>query len=467
MVTDNGFLSFRNSQQTEVRGTLMHLTRNQVVFEVYNPYSIVQLSEVLSDLRIRRGERTLYHGRAVVSNLVNTGLMLITSATLVDPWSDLAEFETSTDLSSDITAFVDDWNTANSQLLPPFQLAVSKLRNFLEELSRWVDQGETAGGLREDQADDERQRAFVDTIEHGCIEQLSQLYGAFEAEARQVPSEIATAHRAFAQRELHPLTLCAPFVHRTFSKPLGYAGDYEMVNMILRDPTEGSSSYARLINRLYLKLGPAEAHRNRIARLQEILRTEARRVQSAGQTFRALNIGCGPAHELQGLAATESWLADADIELLDFNQETLEHARVGIAAAAATKGFTPGTRFTHKSIHELLKDASPRRGSVTPERRYDLVYCAGLFDYLSDKVCQRLLKLFVAMTKAGGLVVTTNVHPANPIRCNMEYLLEWHLIYRDESAMQTIAPPGHANTVYPEDTGLNVFLETRLADLLE
>ena len=43
-------------------------------------------------------------------------------------------------------------------------------------------------------------------------------------------------HEAYLRRHLHPLLLCSPFAYRTYQKPLGYAGDYEMVNMIVRDP---------------------------------------------------------------------------------------------------------------------------------------------------------------------------------------------------------------------------------------
>jgi extracellular factor (EF) 3-hydroxypalmitic acid methyl ester biosynthesis protein len=46
------FIICRNSQGAEVRGTLHRLTRYLAVFEVYNPYSIVQLSEVLNDFRL-------------------------------------------------------------------------------------------------------------------------------------------------------------------------------------------------------------------------------------------------------------------------------------------------------------------------------------------------------------------------------------------------------------------------------
>ena len=71
------FIICRNSHGVELRGTLHRLTRHLAVFEVYNPYSIVQLSEVLSGFRIMMNERMIYSGRAIIANLVNTGIMLI------------------------------------------------------------------------------------------------------------------------------------------------------------------------------------------------------------------------------------------------------------------------------------------------------------------------------------------------------------------------------------------------------
>jgi extracellular factor (EF) 3-hydroxypalmitic acid methyl ester biosynthesis protein len=84
------FIICRNSQGVEVRGTLHRLTRYLGVFEVYNPYSIVQLSEVLNDFRIMMNDRVVYSGRAVIANLVNTGIMLICEASLTDEgWIDI------------------------------------------------------------------------------------------------------------------------------------------------------------------------------------------------------------------------------------------------------------------------------------------------------------------------------------------------------------------------------------------
>src|SRR5674476_1148315 len=53
-------ITFRNSQGEAVRGTLTNVQRRSLVIEIYNPYSIVQVSEVLSDLTIRSGERNIY-----------------------------------------------------------------------------------------------------------------------------------------------------------------------------------------------------------------------------------------------------------------------------------------------------------------------------------------------------------------------------------------------------------------------
>jgi extracellular factor (EF) 3-hydroxypalmitic acid methyl ester biosynthesis protein len=86
------------------------------------------------------------------------------------------------------------------------------------------------------------------------------------------------------------------------------------------------------------------------------------------------------------------------------------------------------------------------------------VYCAGLFDYLSDRTCKRLMQHFYNLATPGGLVVSTNVHKNNPVRYFMEHIMEWHLIYRDEAKMQALAPDGKVRL---DVTGINVFLEVR------
>ena len=89
-------ISFKNSQNLKAQGTLLKLSQNHIVFEVYKPYSIVQLSEVLNDVKIVSNNDIIYSGKVVVTNLINTGLLLIVSATLVDSWCE--KFKSSNEL---------------------------------------------------------------------------------------------------------------------------------------------------------------------------------------------------------------------------------------------------------------------------------------------------------------------------------------------------------------------------------
>jgi extracellular factor (EF) 3-hydroxypalmitic acid methyl ester biosynthesis protein len=64
----------------------------------------------------------------------------------------------------------------------------------------------------------------------------------------------------------------------------------------------------------------------------------------------------------------------------------------------------------------------------------------------------------------GGLLIVTNVEPANPSRHGMEHLLDWHLNYRRAGDLAALKPDGASadeTRVYADDTGVNVFLEVR------
>ena len=59
-------VSFKNSQGLVAQGTLVQLSRQKVVFEVYNPYSVVQLSEVITEMKISQGDRDTYQGLSLI-----------------------------------------------------------------------------------------------------------------------------------------------------------------------------------------------------------------------------------------------------------------------------------------------------------------------------------------------------------------------------------------------------------------
>ena len=69
---------------------------------------------------------------------------------------------------------------------------------------------------------------------------------------------------------------------------------------------------------------------------------------------------------------------------------------------------------------------------IRPDQQYDLVWAAGLFDYLEDRPAGVLLKRMWNLTKDGGQLVVGNFHPRNPNRNMMEWVGDWFLIHRTE-----------------------------------
>jgi extracellular factor (EF) 3-hydroxypalmitic acid methyl ester biosynthesis protein len=451
-------VTFKNSQGTSARGSILRLSRSTVVFEVYNPYSIVQLSEVLREFSIRRGDRAIYSGSAVVTNLVNTGLMLIVSVNLTDPWKDLVGLlETGLGVRDEVRRFIEEIDS-QSAVRPGYQLAVATLRNFLFELVRWLEQVDMDAEVKSDRSRQLSEDIFAD-ISEPIFPWLKNLFQNFEEEALAIPEEELSYHKAYVQRDLHPLLLRVPFVHRTFTKPLGYAGDFEMVNMMQRNQPEGPSTYSQLIHKFYVSSGTCQAHRNRIETMTQLLQGIAKATPPGEQAL-VLNVGCGPAHEVLNLIREGSLSERLTIELLDFNRDTLDATCQNVRSLSGENDNVPQVEYIQESVNNLLKSAA-RPQSSRKIRTYDFIYCAGLFDYFSDKVCSRLMSLFSHWAKPRGLIVATNVHPANEYRGVMEHILDWYLIYRNEMQMEELVPAGCERKVYTDATGMNVFVEVQ------
>jgi extracellular factor (EF) 3-hydroxypalmitic acid methyl ester biosynthesis protein len=245
---------------------------------------------------------------------------------------------------------------------------------------------------------------------------------------------------------------------------MGYAGDYGIVNMILDDPHQGDSLYAKILHRWFVKQPPAEAHRNRVKYLTARLHEESlRAARSPHKTMRAYNVGAGPAREVQDFMAEHELANAADFTLVDFSEETLAHGKKVLEASRRKNGRHTELRFIKKSVAQLLKSEG-KITNRTPEQQYEFVYCAGLFDYLTDAVCREFMNVLYEMVAPGGLLVATNVDVCNPIKHWLSYVLEWPLIYRNHADMASLRPAkaGLDDTRIVSDiTGVNIYIEVR------
>jgi extracellular factor (EF) 3-hydroxypalmitic acid methyl ester biosynthesis protein len=456
-----GLVVCENSHGTEIHGTLLRLSRHEVAFELYSVVEPLRISEVLNKFTILSNDQQIYSGRGIVTSLVNAGPVVVCQANLEDSWLQIDVLDLAKEPARLPDAFrdlIEGWQRVY-KISSEYKVVIADIQSFLFELRHWVDEvalglsGAENGqrGAAEMRATDELVKPVKPCLDH--------LFEKFELACAEVPPELQPAHSTYVRRQLHPLLLSAPFMHRIFRKPLGYAGDYEMVNMIIRDPREGSSLCARVLNSWFLSQIPAEAHRNRVKFLTERLIQEAGRLRLQQRPLRVYNLGCGPAREVLEFMAQSEFSNNAEISLLDFNEETLEYARQTLEETRRRHNRTTRIQLIKRSVGQVLKSSLR---SVPAD--IDFVYCAGLFDYLPDRVCAQLMTMFYNMLAPGGLLIATNVDPSNPIRFTMDYIFEWRLIERSAEKMRALLPalaPPDSSRITSDITGCNVFIEVR------
>ena len=147
--------------------------------------------------------------------------------------------------------------------------------------------------------------------------------------------------------------------------------------------------------------------------------------------------------------------------MLDFNEETLNHAKNKFINIKSESKRKTEISFLKQSVQNLLRNSEK---SINGSKKYDLIYCSGLYDYLSDNVCKSLNSYLFRRLEPGGLLVVGNFAPNTPVKYFIEYFLEWFLIYRNKSQLLELAPEG-ANSedclLAAEPTTTNIFLEVR------
>ena len=349
--------------------------------------------------------------------------------------------------------------TADSaKIRPEFKAWVLDLRNYLERMRTFLDREE--GALQtEDQFTYEQICAqylaevgprIVERV-HAASHSMAQVVGSLREDEH-------IAHRAYAQLHLGSIFLSAPFIRRAHQKPLGYAGDYEMMNMLYRPSWEGSSLFAKVINQCAASEVAARANINRISYLAEKLRGPLVRARDAGgPRVRVASIGAGPGREIEVLLESDPSLGPyLDVMLLDQEPRAIAYGERRLAPIVARTGVQ--LCFVRESMRRLL--CGGQVAQMIGERQ--IIYSAGLFDYLSDRSFAALLGTLYEALAGGGQLLIGNVDVSNPTRYFMEYFAEWFLIHRSRTQLldkaRLLRPPPQTVRVESEPLGVNLFL---------
>jgi hypothetical protein len=212
----------------------------------------------------------------------------------------------------------------------------------------------------------------------------------------------------------------SPFARRAFEKPRGYAGDAETLDLVygIGAPRATSMLGAEIYD-AELRSASSRGVCERRDMLASIVDAAAERRPSA----RVLSVACGHLREAEISAAVASGRLGAYFAL---DQDAASLARIDREQRHARITTVPGTVKSLLAWEIVFSDL-------------DLVYAAGLYDYLPVDAGRALAAALFAMLGPGGRLVIANVAPNWDAVGYMEAFMAWKLIYRTEAEVAALA----------------------------
>lgn len=254
-------------------------------------------------------------------------------------------------------------------------------------------------------------------------------------------AEFASAIRGHA---LSDMLQEDPYTRRAVEKPRGYPGDAVMLDYIYRPRDLPLSERARTFHSGTTTTSTSRSILWRQGYLANLIERTAVLKPDAW----ILSVASGHLRELD-LAKSLLHSSKVSIVALDNDGGSLDEAR------RANPSLNIET--VNLSIANLLKERQPAQV-------FDLVYSAGLSDYLSDRLLSALLANLYGRLAPGGLLSLANFAPEAEGRGYLEFVMDWRLIYRDErdlgDLVQRAVPDADYRTFRDSEGGV-VYVEIR------
>jgi hypothetical protein len=237
----------------------------------------------------------------------------------------------------------------------------------------------------------------------------------------QLPREDWATFGDLARRHpLHQLLLESPFTRRAYEKPRGYAGDAGLMDLIYGSKAAGGLTPLGGMLYGYEFDSPCfQSVRTRRA----VLAQEIDNVAAARRNSRVMAVASGHLREIEWSRAARA--GAVQITALDQDRESL---------ACINRDYAG--RYEVSTIAASIGDLLRRSVRIT---NVDLVYAAGLYDYLETDLARMLTATLFEMLAPGGRLLLANFTPATYDAAFMEAFMDWRLIYRTAAEVRALA----------------------------
>ncbi len=229
-----------------------------------------------------------------------------------------------------------------------------------------------------------------------------------------------------------------------FTKPFGYSGDFFIIEKIYQFYLTQDEKLRKWD--MFFQLTPAVvAVRNRKTLAIDIF--EKLNTVADGSLKDVMILGSGPVTEtFEFLEKNPD--SPLKFEMLDMDKRAIAYAK------NKNKKYLDRMIFHNRNVIRYA-----------PEKKFDLIWSAGLFDYFKGKHFVFLLKKYYEYLNEGGEMIIGNFSIENPSRRSMEIICDWFLYHRSPEELTKFALQAGIEEskidIMKEPLGINLFLRIK------
>ncbi len=226
-------------------------------------------------------------------------------------------------------------------------------------------------------------REVPEALQKKCCQVMDDFNEKLQSAANRFEdSQTADYFWGYAFKEIFPYFMRSRFAERAYYKPSGYAGDFLMMEMIYANEPDGDGKLGRLMDQWCLESGAAKAVRGRRKFLKDQLQRLCDERRDKHGLIRIMNLACGSNRELFDFLADCTYTERVSALCIDADPRALEYTADKVNV------------FSHRASVRLMNDNVVRWALGRVRHNIglqDIIYSAGLTDYLDDRICAALI----------------------------------------------------------------------------
>ncbi|MEP3248258.1 MAG: hypothetical protein ABJN40_21370 [Sneathiella sp.] len=243
------------------------------------------------------------------------------------------------------------------------------------------------------------------------------------------------AAKHYSEKTLTPELLDGASWWRAYTKPLGYPGDFQVMNFAYNLSLLGDTAYAKLCHKLGTSTGDFIATRMTLVK-QKLAELSVLADKKGKKEFRVASLGCGPAQEAANFLKGHALPLSVHFTLIDQDHDALDYAYKNCYPEVVRLDGNAAVECLHATFVEFLAAGNLFKRIDAQ----DVIYAVGLVDYLSDKRAERMVSDLYQNLKPGGTLMIGSMRDSETsLEWQVEFVTDWQLEYRNEQGMLDMA----------------------------